>query len=260
MPNTITAANLLENSKSFVGHEYKILMEVGFYLFRHILTKRVDGEQDPEPITADQAAGIDVGTLVDDDTQEIQQTINLNDDVDLYFSGEEESDSDLEHTESDMCSTAVQNTSNENNEIIQQPLRRGRPRRFIHEPSGDTNRMPDIDDKYLRDPDTTYLDTEQERASNGRVLTKLGIAWVAGAQLCCLLYVKEIPSLDTYLSSFSAARDCFVAALDDINQVLLKRKAKLHLLYHVPRCVELYGPLRNYMSEMHERQNGEIRG
>jgi hypothetical protein len=48
LPNTITAANLLEYSKSFVGREYKILMEVAFYLFRNIFTRRADSMEDPE--------------------------------------------------------------------------------------------------------------------------------------------------------------------------------------------------------------------
>jgi hypothetical protein len=93
---------------------------------------------------------------------------------------------------------------------------------------------------------------------NGRVLTDLGVAWVAAAQLCRLLYIPEIVDLHDYLTQFANSQVRFIAAANTVDEVLLQRKGKLHLLYDVPSCVELYGPLSSYMTEMHERQNGEI--
>jgi hypothetical protein len=70
------------------------------------------------------------------------------------------------------------------------------------------------------------VDEESQQIVNGRKLTQLGIAWVAAAQLCFLLFVNKITNLNKYLTSFSAACDCFIAALDDINQNLIKQKGK----------------------------------
>lgn len=85
------------------------------------------------------------------------------------------------------------------------------------------------------------------------------MAWVAACQLCRLLYINEITNLQDYLKRLTGARDRLIAALHAVDPALLRKKGKLHLLYHLPTCVEMYGPLRSYMTEMHERQNGEIR-
>jgi hypothetical protein len=52
---------------------------------------------------------------------------------------------------------------------------------------------------------------------------------------------------------------CRVAALPAVDPTLLQKKRGTYLLYHLPRCIEMYGPLSSYMTEMHERKNGKIR-
>jgi hypothetical protein len=112
---------------------------------------------------------------------------------------------------------------------------------------------------FLEEPDEEYVEQENRRQIQGRELTPLGVAWVAGCQLCRLLYVNDICNLQDYLKHLCAARDRLMAALFALNPSILRRKGKLHLLYHLPTCKEMFGPLRSYMTEMHERQNGEIR-
>jgi hypothetical protein len=66
MPSTITASNLMEYSKSFVGREYKLLMEFRFYLFRTVLTCCVDDSEDPEPFEDNNRVIEHTSTAVDD--------------------------------------------------------------------------------------------------------------------------------------------------------------------------------------------------
>jgi hypothetical protein len=222
-------------------------------------SQNVQMVQDPEPVQRNirQIAVVHASDNVE--ATELTNEVPTPEEIDQYFSGDDELDSEAENGDLMDDPQIEDETELQTTETIE-PLRRGRPRRHVYDTVGDNSRERDIDDDFLRDPDAVYVDEESQRIVNGRKLTPLGIAWVAAAQLCFLLYVNEISDLNAYLTAFAAARDRFIAALDNINQNLIKRKGKLHLLYHVPRCVELYGPLRNYMTEMHERQNGEIRG
>jgi ribosomal protein L35AE/L33A len=270
-PNHVTAANLIEFSNSFVGREYKLIMEYGFYLFRRVLTKRSDGEEDLPPYPA----GTSSGRNHVPDVQEDDENIARFPSVDPFQSDAEEDENDDE--EEDVLETLITdeddvegdcNRSSDENMGTDVPRmvpetptrRRGRPRTMNLAPENPRRRHRNLDDVFLQEPDEPYVDQEHLRDVQDRVLTPLGIAWIAGCQLCRLLYVNEINDLQEYLTRLTSARDRMMAALHAVNPMLLRRKGKLHLLYHLPTCIEMFGPLRSYMTEMHERQNGEIRG
>jgi hypothetical protein len=76
----------------------------------------------------------------------------------------------------------------------------------------------------MNDTESSNVDAELDRVVNCWRLTDLAVAWVAVAQLCCLLYVSEISDLHDYLIKFSTARDHYIVSMHKVNPMLLKRK------------------------------------
>jgi hypothetical protein len=132
MPSTITAANLLEYSKSFVGREYKLLMEIGFYLFRTVLTRRVDDSDDPEPIEDNNRVIEHTATAVDD----------INNDPMTHQEQGFEYDSGEEDDNDEDSDDGIEEMAERDEHlmipdlVIPSTQRRGRPSRRIHEPVG----------------------------------------------------------------------------------------------------------------------------
>lgn len=89
-------------------------------------------------------------------------------------------------------------------------------------------------------------------------LTPLGKVWVLNSQLTRLLYTPEIEDMDAYCRSVNATAVNLIAAFAGLNDSP-KRRLKLHLLMHLAGLAREMGPLRLYMSEVQERQNGDVR-
>ena len=90
-------------------------------------------------------------------------------------------------------------------------------------------------------------------------LTGLGTAWLRCAQLTKLLYTTAIPDLEDYLGKLECVIMQVIHAFVVLDESRAKKRTKLHLLMHAPELIRRYGPLRLYMTEAQERQNGSIR-
>jgi hypothetical protein len=168
--NHVTAANLIEFCNTFVGREYKLIMEYGFYLFRRVLTKRADGQEDLPPLdptydghqrrrpqegynNIDEQStdgSMDSDAEVDENDVEITAPVDIPPDHD--DDDEDEEDYDVSDDESipdhpEMSSETATG-------------RRGRLHREIIVPENPRRRHRNLDDMFLEEPDEDYVEQE----------------------------------------------------------------------------------------------------
>ncbi|KAL9938404.1 hypothetical protein V8E36_003027 [Tilletia maclaganii] len=90
---------------------------------------------------------------------------------------------------------------------------------------------------------------------DGMVEQSLLDAWVAYGHLSRLVHVEYIADRDSYLKDVEAHLHQLWLAIAELKPAWLTQKLKLHLFVHVKRQVELFGPLKNIVTERYESFN-----